>query len=79
MKTGDISISQCRDPKKSGINTVRPKPITDLAVSVSGIPAELNFEDFVWKAGWIVKISTYALNKACLLLGVPMREPMRRK
>ena len=55
LKAGDIALRKCPDPRKSGINSSKLIPMTELIQSVSCVPAELGNNDMIWAAGWIVK------------------------
>ena len=55
LKAGDIPIKHCRDQKKTGINSIKLKPLNELINSVSSTPSNPSTADTVWAAGWIVK------------------------
>ena len=50
LKAGDIPIKSCRDPKKTGINSIKLKPIHELIDTFSSIPSNLNHADTLWAA-----------------------------
>ena len=55
LRAGDTSIKLCSDPKKSGIDSIKFEPLSDLLHDFAPIPAELNPADIIWGAGWIIK------------------------
>ena len=55
LKAGDIPIKHCRDQKKTGINSIKLKPLNELINSVPSTPSNPSTADTVWAAGWIVK------------------------
>ena len=55
MKAGDIPIKHRRDPKKTGINSIKFKPIHELIEAFSSTPSNPNHADTLWAAGWIIK------------------------
>ena len=57
LRAGDILIKLSSDPKKSGMDSIRFKPLDDSLHDFLPTPAELNPVDIVWAAGWITKKS----------------------
>ena len=55
MKAGDIPIKHRRDPKKTGINAIKFKPIHELIEAFSSTPSNPNHADTLWAAGCIIK------------------------
>ena len=54
LRAGDILIKLWSDPKKSGIDSVKFEPLSDLLHDFSPMPDELNPADIIWAAGWII-------------------------
>ena len=57
LRAGDIPIKLCSDPKKSGIDSTKFEPLSNLLHDFAPTPAELNPADIIWAAGWIIKKS----------------------
>ena len=57
LRVGDILIKLCNDPKKSGIDSIKFEPLSDLLNDFAPTPAELNPANIIWAAGWIIKKS----------------------
>ena len=55
LKAGDIPIKHCRELKKTGINSIKLKPIRDLIDAFSSNPSNPNHADTLWAARWIIK------------------------
>ena len=57
FRAGDMPIKLCSDPKKSGIDSIKLEPLSDLQHDFASTPAKLNPADIIWVAGWIIKKS----------------------
>ena len=57
FRAGDIPIKLCSDPKKSGIESIKFEPSSDLLHDFDPTPAKMNLVDIIWAAGWIIKKS----------------------
>ena len=55
LKAGDIPIRHCRDFKKTGINSIKLKPIHEMIDAFSSTLSNPNHADTLWTAGWIIK------------------------
>ena len=55
LRAGDIPIKLCSDSRKSGIDSIKFEPLSDLLHNFAPTPAELNPPDIIWAAGWIIK------------------------
>ena len=55
LKAGDIPIKHCRDPKKTGINSIKLETIHELIDAFCSTPSNPNHADTLWAAGWIIK------------------------
>ena len=55
LKAGDSPIKHYRDPKKTGINSIKLQPIHKLIDTFSSTPSNPNHADTLWAAGWIIK------------------------
>ena len=55
LKSGDIPIRHCRDPKKTFINSIKLKSIHEIIDTFSSTPLNPNHADTLWAAGWIIK------------------------
>ena len=57
LRSGYIPIKLCSDPKKSGIDSVKFEPLSDLLHNFAPNPAEVNPVNIILAAGWILKKS----------------------
>ena len=57
LRAGNIPVKLCRDPRKSGIESIKVEPLTDLLHDFAPTTAELNPADIIGAAGWIIKKS----------------------
>ena len=55
LRAGDIQIKLCSDPKKSGIDSIKFEPLSNLLYDFAQTPAELNPPNIIWAARWIIK------------------------
>ena len=51
LRAGDIPIKLCSDPKKSGIDSIKFEPLSDLLHDFAPTLADLNPADIIWAAG----------------------------
>ena len=64
LKSGDIPIRHCRDPKKTFINSIKLKSIHEIINTFSSTPLNPNHADTLWAAGWIIKKSDKVFSHA---------------
>ena len=57
LRNGDIPTKLCSDPKKSGIDLIKVKPLSNLLHNFAPTPAQLNHANIIWAAAWIIKKS----------------------
>ena len=57
LRSGYIPIKLCSDPKKSGIDSFKFEPLSDLLHNFAPNPSEVNPVNIILAAGWILKKS----------------------
>ena len=55
LRVENIPFKLSGDPKKSGIDSIKFEPLSDLLHDFAPSPVELNPADIIWAAGWIIK------------------------
>ena len=51
LRAGDALFKLCSDPKKSGIGSIKFKPLNDVLHDFAPTPAEMNLADIIWVSG----------------------------
>ena len=57
MRAGDISTKLCSDSKKSGTDSIKFEPLSDLMHDFAPTPTEMDYVDIIWAAESIIKKS----------------------